>query len=269
MLKFIITILFGMVASITNAQSTVINQSPKASVMTGFAVAVQDAIGNNTKFYQSRDCRDAAEVYRNNKESVIVYETMNVASANAKNINCEINFTAEEVVLAVEQHFQFCRLPTTNKPFINSNTLGMSGMHPYKKWIGELNTQNKSNVSVQVYQGSGATLRGIISGEIDYGFVADAVAEKGKSKNQIVCDYTTDPMSNNFIGKIIKHELATLNIKVVVLANKNQVEIRKALNSENFRNYIRNSGYSEIKSQFINQEFVDFKNNYQLLKKFY
>ena len=88
-MKRITKLVFGVVAtfvvSLTFASDnlTVINQSPKASVMTGLATTVQDTIGNNTSFYQSRDCKDAARAYTQKKNQVIIYETMNVASAAA------------------------------------------------------------------------------------------------------------------------------------------------------------------------------------------
>ena len=137
-------LVFGVVAtfvvSLTFASNslTVINQSPKASVMTGLATTVQDTIGNNTSFYQSRDCKDAARVYTQKKNQVIIYETMNVASAAAKNIDCKIDFEPAEVAVYSWQSFSICRLPETNTALDSSATLGMSGMHPYKKWISEL-----------------------------------------------------------------------------------------------------------------------------------
>ncbi len=266
---------FGAVAafvvSLTFASDnlTVINQSPKASVMTGLATTVQDTIGNNTSFYQSRDCKDAARVYTQKKNQVIIYETMNVASAAAKNIDCKIDFEPVEVAVYSWQSFSICRLPETNTALDNSATLGMSGMHPYKKWISEFNAKNNGRLEVRLYSGSGATIKGLLSKEISWGFIATAVATKSQAQGLIKCDFNTDPTSDAFIGKTYKHALGDLRIKVVVLDNSGTSATVGALSKEEFVNYLTKSGYSYINHGMTAEQLEQFEKEYKTLQNFY
>lgn len=264
----LITMISLISSSVLANEKTVINQSPKTSVMTAMALHLQDSIGH-AEFYQSRDCRDAALTYQKNAESVIIYETMNVASAAAKKIDCEINFRPADVVLAAVQHFQFCRLPDRKLPIKSMRTLGMSGMHPYKKWINELNASNGMNVNVSVYQGSEATLRGIISREIDFGFVADATAVRAQQQGLIQCDYSTNPNDDNFIGRHLAHSIPDLAIRVFVLSRRDQDALRTRLRTHDFHGYLEKSGYTSSDASFSQKQFETYRREFNLLKSFY
>jgi hypothetical protein len=264
LIVFLSLVSFPIIAN----ETTVINQSPKASVMTGFAVMLQTNV-SPAGFYQSRDCRDAAAAYKKNIDSVIVYETMNVAAAAAKNINCEIDFLPSDVVLATTQYFQFCQAIDRTLPIRRMRTLGMSGMHPYEKWVTELNKRNQMTVKVSVYQGSEATLRGIISKEIDFGFLADSTAEKAKNQGLVQCNYSTNPRAQDFVGQHLQHPINDLAIRVFVLARSNQSVIQSRLQSNEFKEYLKKAGYQHVNYQFSIADLETYQTHFRLLKSFY
>lgn len=252
------------------AEPIIINQSPKTSVMMGFTLAVQKHLGVDSKFYQSRDCQDAARAYLKNSDSVIVYATDVAAAANPKGLECEINFTSDEVVLYTWQSFEICHLPENTTALQDSETFGMSGMHPHKSWISEFNDKFDNNLRTRIFSGSGATAKGLIAKDIDWGFIASAVATPLVEKGTLVCPFTTDPNSPNYFGNSYPVSLADLRIKVLVLARGSDVEaIREGLKSTDFATYLKSSGYSHIQHSMDDPQFEQFMKDYELLQKSY
>jgi hypothetical protein len=241
MLKYLIAAVILTQMSVSQAQ-TVINQSPKASVMTGLAQRVQADLGGD--FYQSRDCRDARSQFQSVTPSVIVYETMNVAAAAAKKLDCGIRFSGDQVLAHAWQSFSVCRRSDSRQALHQSQTFGMSGMHPYAKWTQEFNARNKANLQVKVYQGSGATVQALLAREIDWGFIATAATAAAQSQGAIVCDFSTNPGSADFLGRYYQHSLADLRIQFVVLYNgANAAARRQRLHDQKFSDYLSKAGY--------------------------
>jgi len=252
------------------AESKIINQSPRASVMAGFTLAVQNYLGIDSRFYQSRDCQDAARAYLRNDDNIIVYATDVAAAANPKGLECEIEFITDEVVLYTWQSFEICHLPDNTTTLEDSETFGMSGMHPHESWIKEFNSKFDNTLRTRIFSGSGATAKGLIAKDIDWGFIASAVATPLVEKGTLVCPYTTDPNSTNYFGNYYPVSLADLRIKVLVLARGGDVNtIRQSLNSPEFISYLTNSGYSHIQFEMDESQIQKFMKDYELLQKSY
>lgn len=260
----------ALLTSPTHADTTIVNQSPKASVMTGFTIVTQNSAKVPMTFYQSRDCQDAANVFKNNSNSAIVYETMNVAAAKAKNLNCKIDFTSENVALYTWQSFEFCRLAGNKTSMLTASTFGMSGMHPHQAFVSEFNKTQQAKLSAKIYSGSGATAKGLLANEVDWAFIASAVAKPLVSKGVIECPYTTDPTSASYFGKNFNHSLADLRIKVLVLSRgSDTTAIRQNLQSSEFQEYLMKSGYSNTTSKMTDEQIKRFEQEYTVLQRSY
>jgi hypothetical protein len=269
-MKKITFVILMMLATSLYAKPIIINQSPKTSVMMGFTLAVQRHLGVESKFYQSRDCQDAARAYSKNDDSIIVYATDIPAAANPKGLECEVEFTKNEVVLFTWQSFEICHLPENTTALHDSETFGMSGMHPHNAWISEFNDKFNNNLRTRIFSGSGATAKGLIAKDIDWGFIASAVASPLVEKGTLVCPYTTDPNSPNYFGNSYSISLADLRIKVLVLARGADVElIREGLKNTDFERYLHSSGYSHIQHEMNDSQFEEFMKDYELLQQSY
>lgn len=261
---------FFLIFASAHAENIIVNQSPKASVMTGFTIATQKNAGVPLQFYQSRDCQDAALAYKNTADSVIVYETMNVAAASKKGLDCSIDFQPGNVVLYTWQSFEICHLQQHSVALENSKTFGMSGMHPHAAWIGEFNKKHQANLKARIYSGSGAAAKGLLAKETDWAFIASAVAAPLVDKGAIVCPFSTDPTSAKFFGKHYSHRLADLRIKVLVLAHgKDTDKIRTGLSNQEYTTYLINAGYSHISHNMTSDQLTEFIEAYKRLQKSY
>lgn len=257
-----------LAATVPVSAQTVINQSPRASVMTALAQRVQTDLAGD--FYQSRDCRDAAQKYQRTQDAVIVYETMNVAAAAAKKQDCAIAFPADQVIAQAWQSFSICRRSDWRQALHASQTFGMSGMHPYQQWIEEFNQRNQARLQVRVYQGSSATVQALLAREIDWGFIATAATAAAQSQGAIICDFSTDPRSPDFFGSYYQHSLADLRIQFVILHNGSAADAaRLRLRERGFSDYLTNLGYGWSSTHMTADGFDRWQKDYLRLKSAY
>lgn len=268
--SLILMILCVSMPALAMAKITVINQSPKTSVMAGLAFKTQSALEQTADFYQSRDCQDAANKFRSDTTSLLIYATDNVAAAAAKNLDCAIPLIAEQIVVSAWQSFSFCRLPDSGVALHQSSTLGMSGMHPYRKWIAEFNQRNNASISARVFQGSSATLKALLAREISWGFIATAVAKPAQTAGTIVCDYTTDHREPRFLANHYRHSLSDLRLQVLILYRGTDTQsVRDQLRRDDFVRYLETSGYTDILFTVDDIRRKQLDLDYQNLKSFY
>jgi len=267
-LSLIFLLLIGPAAA--RADVTVINQSPRTSVMAGLALRAQAELGKAAEFYQSRDCQDAAKKFQGSPGSLIVYATDNVAAAAVKDLDCAVPLVAEQIVVAAWQSFSLCRSPDWSTPLHQSPTLGMSGMHPHRKWIAEFNQQNSAAMAARIFQGSSATLRALLAREISWGFIATATARPAEQAGTIVCDYTTDPRDPKFLNRHYRHGLGDLRLQVLLLYNGPDAKsVRSRLNNADFVRYLENSGYTDIVFDVNGARLRQLDRDYLNLRSFY
>jgi hypothetical protein len=257
-------------SNIFGGSTTVINQSPAASFMTGLTQKVQNNLNDiETDFYQSRDCADAARKYEKLSDVVMPYELMNVAASKNKNLNCTTKFMTNEVVFYAWGSFSFCHRPDYDVSLNNASTFGMSGMHPYDKWVTEFNNLNNANLKTRLYKGSKGTLQGLLAKDIDWGFIATPVAINSVQQGTIVCPYTTDPTSEKFLGKYFSHSYPAVRFEVLTLAKGNTDKVREKLNNAEFRKYLSDFGYSFVDFDFTEMDRHNFELDFIKLQKSY
>ena len=227
---------------------TVINQSSKASPAGVFAQAVRKAVDG--KWYQSSNCTDASAKFNSTKDAVMVYNSsVAFAALNKKLENCQLDEVAKsnaKVALISSSRMLICQRADTNTdlfagPAEENLSLGMASMYAVPKHEAQWNASG-SNVKLVPYSGSKTVLQALMAGDINWGWMGQSLALKQGDK--LKCEYSTDPLSTQFLGKKApKLVIPDFRINVVVYSNTANIDrLRETLNSSStFRNYITSS----------------------------
>lgn len=229
---------------------TVINQSSKASPAGVFAQAVRKAV--NGKWYQSSNCTDASAKFNSTKDAVMVYNSsVAFAALNKKLENCQLDEIAKsnaKVVLISSSRMLICQRADANTDLFKDPsqseenlTLGMASMYAVPKHEAQWQASG-SAVNIVPYSGSKTVLQALMAGDINWGWMGQSLALKQGDK--LKCEYSTDPLSTQFLGKRApKLVIPDFRINVVVYSNTANVErLRETLNNSSaFQNYITSS----------------------------
>lgn len=237
----------GYYYKIANAvpEYTVINQSSKASPAGVFAQAVRKAVDG--KWYQSSNCTDASAKFNSTKDAVMVYNSsVAFAALNKKLENCQLDEVAKsnaKVVLISSSRMLICQRADANTDLFSGEnlTLGMASMYAVPKHEAQWNASG-SAVKIVPYSGSKTVLQALMAGDIDWGWMGQSLALK--QGNKLKCEYSTDPLSTQFLGKRApKLVIPDFRINVVVYSNTANIErLRETLNNSSaFQNYITSS----------------------------
>jgi len=224
---------------------TVINQSSKASPAGVFAQAVRKAVDG--KWYQSSNCTDASAKFNSTKDAVMVYNSsVAFAALNKKLENCQLDEVAKsnaKVALISSSRMLICQRADANTDLFSGEnlTLGMASMYAVPKHEAQWNASG-SAVKIVPYSGSKTVLQALMAGDINWGWMGQSLALKQGDK--LKCEYSTDPLSTQFLGKRApKLVIPDFRINVVVYSNTANVErLRETLNNSSaFQNYITSS----------------------------
>jgi len=224
---------------------TVINQSSKASPAGVFAQAVRKAVDG--KWYQSSNCTDASAKFNSTPNAVMVYNSsVAFAALNKKLANCQLDEVAKsnaKVVLISSSRMLICQRADANTDLFSGKnlTLGMASMYAVPKHEAQWNASG-SAVKIVPYSGSKTVLQALMAGDINWGWMGESLALKQGDK--LKCEYSTDPLSTQFLGKRApKLVIPDFRINVVVYSNTANVErLRETLNNSSaFQNYITSS----------------------------
>jgi hypothetical protein len=220
---------------------TVINQSSAASPAGVYAQAVRKSL--DAKWYQSSNCKDAANKFQTTENAVMVYNSsVAFAAKNKKMENCQLDQIAKNkasVVLVSASRMLICSKPGQAKSLLTDKvSLGMASMYAVPKHQAQWNA-NGGNVTLVPYSGSKTVLTALLAGDIEWGWMGESLALKQGDK--LSCQYSTDPASDNFLGKAVPSlTIADFAINVVVYTNaKDPIAVVYALKGDaDFQNYL-------------------------------
>jgi hypothetical protein len=263
-------VVFLIISFSATATTVVINQSNSRSVMLGFTQQVQQYIPGQTRFYQSKNCKDSANVYNQLSNAVMPYELFNVGAASKANIDCAIEFTPGDVALYTTQAYKICKRTDSNLS-LNDNRVrfGFPGPLP-TGWVTELNSLNNLSIQTVVLPGAVAIQQALYSKDIDWGLLAESLAIPGIEQGLLSCEFTTRSNTTNFIGNYYDHSVPELLIEIVVLNKGNDTnEVRRELNNENFVRYLTQLGFSEPNFNFSDDDLLKYLNKQNILFEMY
>jgi hypothetical protein len=222
---------------------TVINQSSAASPAGVYAQAVRKSL--DASWYQSSNCTDAANKFNSTENAVMVYNSsVAFAALNKKMENCQldqISKSSASIVLVSSSRMLVCSKPDQTKTLAVDNAkLGMASMYAVPKHQAQWNAKG-GNVTLVPYSGSITVLTALLAGDIEWGWLGESLALK--QDDRLLCQYSTDPASDKFLGKSFPTlTIADFAINVVVYTNaRDPVQVVNRLKSDvDFQKYLVN-----------------------------
>lgn len=264
MKKLLMSLSFLAVCTAASAEVTVVNPSNKSSPATVFAMAFKNAIGADTKFYQSQTCEDAQKVFDTTKDAVMIYNSSIEFAARNKGLNCRLKgVTAEQTVFIGKQYMSVCTAKDSGKTFKDDKVvMGMASMYSTKPHEADFRS-NGVNMTLVPFAGSKDILNGVLNKDLTFGFIGTSMASKSPGLN---CVYSTDPSADNFIGKSLNLKVPDFRITLVVYTNSKDPAVLSTLKNveknDEFSKYISSSKTQPnwaVKSKDVEDvvEFVD------------
>lgn len=261
---FVAGVVYAATALADEPKFTVINQSSKASPAGVFAQAVRQAVDG--QWYQSSNCTDASAKFNSTKDAVMVYNSsVAFAALNKKLENCQLDEVSKsnaKVVLISSSRMLICQRADKNTDLFGDPsraeenlTLGMASMYAVPKHEAQWQASG-SAVKIVPYSGSKTVLQALMAGDINWGWMGESLALKQGDK--LKCEYSTDPLSTQFLGKKgSKLIIPDFRINVVVYSNTANVEKLKTLLTENesFQKYLKSSK-NEVEN-VLDEKLVD------------
>lgn len=240
--------LFTTVAFGAN-DAVIINPSNKSSPASILAMKFKDSIPDSAQWYQAENCQDAKQKFNQTKNAVIAYNSSMDFAGSEKNLDCRLEVKkTDTVVFMSKEYFDICRNATSKVRYGGEKiSVGMASMYATKNQ--ELDHAAAGiDITLVPYPGSKDIVTAVINGDVDYGWVGHGLAVK--FKDSLDCVYSTNPSSDNYLGKFTRLSIPDFRINMVLYTNSSDSVIisnlqRAALN-ENFSNFVLNSGIEQI-----------------------
>jgi len=239
---------------------TVVNHSNKASPATVFAKSFEEALRQqdqfNVEFYQASNCTDGDKKYNSTENAVMVFNADVRIASLAKGIACDNDATATNTTFITKSYLKFCRLPTTTKPFGETNTtVGIASVILSQGLFDDLNGGKRKLVGVP-YSGSKTVLAAVLAGDVDYGIIGAGVVTNPEKEGKVQCIYDYDPRAENFVGKALPElKVPTLPIIQTIYHNSNNPAMAKVIaeagNNAKFLDGIVYNGFNDTKNADI------------------
>lgn len=259
-MKHLIVTALTLIATSASAD-IIVNHSNKASPTTVLAKSFEKAVGEGAiDFYQAGNCEEAEQKFSSSKNAVMIYNADVGIAALSKNLSCPLKATAEKTVFIGKSYLKICTNAKNPKKLDQSKTIGAASVILSKGLIEDYNSNGLKLKGVP-YGGSRDVLGAVIAGDIDFGFIGSGVADPAVEQGQIVCPLSTDPRSKEFVGNVYKLKIPTLPIAKVFYTNSNDKTVidrlRGAAESKDFQEYLKKSGYSDVKTKNITQQDIN------------
>lgn len=239
---------------------TVVNHSNKASPATVFAKSFEEALRQqdqfNVEFYQASNCTDGDKKYNLTENAVMVFNADVRIASLAKGIACDNDATATNTTFITKSYLKFCRLPTTTKPFGETDTtVGIASVILSKGLFDDLNGGKRKLIGVP-YSGSKTVLAAVLAGDVDYGIIGAGVVTNPEKEGKVQCIYDYDPRAENFVGKALPElKVPTLPIIQTIYHNSNNPAMAKVIaeagNNAKFLDGIVYNGFNDTKNADI------------------
>lgn len=260
----VVTAAFSIAAA-NAVESTAINAAGKTSPVATMTMVYQKNIPDS-KFYQGNSCNDAVNRYENDPNAIISWNSSSVVAGIRTKTPCEINFVPQDVYFYGEEYYSICVKKGSTKHFNSPGaTFGAVSLQPVDAFIDDINKQNGYSLKPVAFNGSGAVLKQILSGDLDIGLIGTAVAFKQEQTGTIECISSTDPSDPKFIGKQIKLKKGDISIQIAILSKTKdeslKQSIRNSINSPEFKEYVTQGGIKNT-STTATKKHVDGFYNY-------
>lgn len=256
-------VLLALFSSVVKAENiTVVNPSNKSSPASVFAMAYYQALGSDTKFYQSQTCEDAQKTFETTKDSVMIFTSSVAFGAKDKNLNCHMKAATVENTVYIGKHYMsLCTLKDSGKTLYDSKvTLGMPSLYSTKPHEDEFREAG-INATLVPYGGSKDIITALLNNDISAGYISSAMAERHKD---LVCHYQTNPELPNYIGNKFKMRVPDFTVNMIVYTNSNDPVILNRLknikNNQEFGQFLINSG--DKYDWNVSQKDIDDANSY-------
>lgn len=259
-MKHLIFISLALMGSVASA-NVIVNHSNKASPATVVAKNFEKAVGEGTiDFYQAGNCEEAEQKFSSSKNAVMTYNADVGIAALSKNLACPLKATADKTVFIGKSYLKICTNAKNPKQLNQSKTIGAASVILSKGLIEDYNSNGLKLKGVP-YGGSKDVLGAVVAGDIDFGFIASGIADPAVAQGQIVCPLTTDPRSKEYVGNVYKLKIPGMPIAKVFYTNSNDKvlieKLRTAAESKDFQEYLKKSGYSDVKTRNITAQDID------------
>ena len=241
--------------------STIVNNSNKASPGTLVALSFEKAISEHRPaFFQASTCEEADKKYLSTENAIMIYNADVGIAALGKAMSCPMRATIDNTIFIGKSYLKICTNAMKPKQLSQAKTIGAASVILSKGLISDYNS-NGLNLKGVPYGGSKNVLGAVITGDVDFGFIASGVANPAIDQNQIVCPYSTDPRRSDFVGNKFNLKIPTLPIvKVFYTTSKDQKfieSLKKSTADQEFQSFLKASGYDDVKSQRISQQDLD------------
>jgi hypothetical protein len=229
----------------------IVNHSNKASPASVVAKNFEKAVGEGRiEFFQAGNCEEAEKKFNGNQSAVMIYNADVGIAAKSKNLACPLTAKPAQTVFIGKSYLRVCTKAGSSTPIQKARTMGAASVILSPGLIRDYNS-NGMNLRGVPYGGSKDVLAALISGDVDFGFVASAIADPAVAAGQISCPFTTDPREANYVGNTFKLQIPSLPIAKVFYTNSQDAKfvesLRQAAKSTDFQAYLKKAGYSDIK----------------------
>jgi len=229
----------------------IVNHSNKASPASVVAKNFEKAVGEGRiEFFQAGNCEEAEKKFNSSQSAVMIYNADVGIAGKSKNLACPLAAKPAQTVFIGKSYLRVCTKAGSTMPIQKARTMGAASVILSPGLIRDYNS-NGMNLRGVPYGGSKDVLAALISGDVDFGFVASAIADPAVTAGQISCPFSTDPRESNYVGKTFKLQIPTLPIAKVFYTNSQDAKfvesLREAAKNTDFQAYLKKAGYSDVK----------------------
>ena len=264
-MKHLLVALVLTVTQVHAAEITVINEGNPQSPTSLFGQAYKSALGNNARWEQATSCQAAQTKLKKTPNAVLIWNSSNEFAERSQNTSCRPeSFTTDNTVLIATNYMKICRATDNNKAITDPGVrLGLASMVATARHQADWN-RNGLNIKFVPYGGSAGVVTATLNKEVDYGWIAGAMATKQENAGRLECLYSTDRTSSKFLGKTFKLSIPDFEIVTVIYTNaKDPAVIQQLKNATKNAEFVKWIEGSETKTIVDpTQKDLDYINGY-------
>lgn len=219
-----------------------------------------------TTFVSMKDCAAGLDYLEKNTDVVYLMSSTNGATSKKLNIACQPKINPADIVYTSSQYFNLCRRPDNKKNIFRDRfTIGAASVVPMMGIANDYNIQNGMSMIAVPMQSSTQIVTGVINGDVDWGFIVQAIAEPQVATGKLECPYSTDPKSAGYVGRKFQLQIPDYKLKYLTILKTNDSAVRtavaKAVNSKEHQAWLEQNRFDDIKTSGFEQSDLDKWNN--------
>jgi hypothetical protein len=215
-----------------------------------------------TTFVSMKDCQAGLDYINKNTDIIYLLASTNAATSKKHNIDCQPKITPADIVYTSNQYFNLCRRPDNKKNILRDRfTIGAASVVPMMGIANDYNLQNGMSMIAVPLQSSTQVVTSVMNGDVDWGFIVQAIADPHVAAGKLECPYSTNPKADNYVGRKFQLAIPDYKLKWLMVAKTSDPTVKaaaaKAVLSKEHQEWLDQNRFDNIKTSGFEQTDLD------------